>query len=214
MATFNSQLIITGDLNVHLENFLDPAASQLQLLLDSFGLVQHVTQPTHTHGGILDVIITRSGCIINELTVGQPSISDHGPVACTLSFALPGSPVFTSRLVRGWKKLDRDKFRWAILSSPVCRDDDFYAGMDADALFQVYEEALRDLLDLMLPQHLVRSRPNLTSPWFDEKCRVVKRDVRRLERRYRSSKDVFSLDHRPTKKPQDEGERILGAESP
>ena len=48
VATFNSQLIITGDLNVHLENSSDPAASQLQLLLDSFKLVQHVTQPTHT----------------------------------------------------------------------------------------------------------------------------------------------------------------------
>ena len=115
VATFNSQLIITGDLNVHLENSSDPAASQLQLLLDSFELVQHVTQPTHTHGGILDVIITRSDCTINELTVGPPSISDHGPVSCTLPFALPGSPVFTSRLVRGWKKLDRDKFRSAIL---------------------------------------------------------------------------------------------------
>ena len=57
--------------------------------------------------------------------------------------------------------------------------------MDADALFQVYEETLRDLLDLMLPRHIVRSRPNLTSPWFDDECRSVKRDVRRLERRYR-----------------------------
>ena len=55
--------------------------------------------------------------------------------------------------------------------------------MDADALIQVYDETLRDLLDLMLPRHLVRSRSNLTSPWFDEECRSVKRDVRRLERR-------------------------------
>ena len=62
--------------------------------------------------------------------------------------------------------------------------------MDADALFQVYEETLRDLLDLTLPQHLVRSRSNLTSPWFDEEFRSVKRDVQRLELRYRSWKDM------------------------
>ena len=141
-------------------------------------------------GGILDVIITRSDCAINELTVGPPSISDHGPVSCNLPSALPGSPVFTSRLVRGWKKLDRDKFISAISSSPLCRDEDFYAGMDAVALFQVYEETLRDLLDLMVPRHLVRSRSNLTSPWFDEECRSVKHDVRRLERRYHTSKEV------------------------
>ena len=101
MATFNSQLIITGDQNVHLENSTDPAASQLQLLLDTFGLVQHVNQPLHTHEGILDVIITRSDCAANELTVGLPSISDHGPVSCILPCALAGSPVLTSRLVRG-----------------------------------------------------------------------------------------------------------------
>ena len=46
------------------------------------------------------------------------------------------------------------------------------------------QKKLRDLLDLMLPRHLVRSRSNLTSPWFDEECCSVKRDVRRLERHY------------------------------
>ena len=77
-----------------------------------------------------------------------------------------------------------------LLSSPLCRNDDFYASMDAYALFQVNEETLHDLLDLMLPRHIVRSRSNLTSPWFDEECRSVKRDVRRLERHYHSSRDV------------------------
>ena len=99
-----------GDLSVHLENSTDPAAMQLQLLLDSFGLVQHVNQPMHTHRGILDVIITSSDCAVSELMVGPPSISDHGPVSCILLFALPGSPVFTSRFVHSWKKLDCWRF--------------------------------------------------------------------------------------------------------
>ena len=55
-----------------------------------------------------------------------------------------------------------------------------------EELLHIYYE-LRDLLDLMLPRHLVRSRSNFTSPWFDVECRSVKR---RLERRYRSSKNV------------------------
>ena len=54
----------------------------------------------------------------------------------------------------------------------------------------IYEETPRDLLDLMLPRHLVRSRSNLTSPWFDEECRSVKHDVRRLERRHHFSRDL------------------------
>ena len=190
VATYNSQLIITGDLNVHLENPTDPAAMQLRFLLDSFGLVQHVDQPTHTHGGILDVIITRSDCPINSLMVDPPSISDHGPVSCTLPFALPGPPVFTTRLVRGWRKLDRDQFRAALSTSLLCQDDDFYTGMDAASLFQLYEDTLRDLLDSLVPRHSVKSRSNLASPWFDEKCRSVKRNVRRLERCYRQSREA------------------------
>ena len=47
--TWHLSQVITGDLHVYLENSTDPAALQLQLLLDSFGLVQHVNQPTHTH---------------------------------------------------------------------------------------------------------------------------------------------------------------------
>ena len=108
------------------------------------------------------------------LTIKPPSISDHEPVSCILPFALPGSPVFTAKLVCSWKKLDPDKFRSAIHSiqlhdsieghsqkivsitlhsNPRCHNNDFYAGMDADALFQVYEETLHDLLDLMGLKH-------------------------------------------------------------
>ena len=50
-------LIIVGDFNIHVDcndegNFLD--------LLQSFGLTQHVTGPTHEDGHTLDLIITRS----------------------------------------------------------------------------------------------------------------------------------------------------------
>ena len=38
--------------------------------------------------------------------------------------------------------------------------------------------------------HSVKSRSNLASPWFDEECRSVKRNVRRLERCYRQSREA------------------------
>ena len=66
----------------------------------------------------------------------------------------------------------------------------FYDGMDAASLFQLYEDTLRDQLDLLVPRHSVKSRSNLASPWFDEACRSMKRDVRRLERRYRRSREA------------------------
>ena len=84
LATFNSQLIIMGDLNVHLEDAMDGDCIKTKQLLESFALVQHVDAPTHSAGGILDVVITRSDCDINYLTVDPPTISDHGLITCTV----------------------------------------------------------------------------------------------------------------------------------
>ena len=61
--------------------------------------------------------------------------------------------------------------------------------MDAASLFQLYEDTLRDLLDSLVPRHSVKSRSNLASHWIDEECRSVKRNVRRLERCYRQSRE-------------------------
>ena len=96
--------------------------------------------------------------------VDPPSISDHGPVSCILPFALPGPPVFTTRLVRGWRKLDRDQFRAALSSSFLCQEDDFYTGIDAASLFRLYEDTLRDLLDSSCP--VTVSNRDLTLPLF------------------------------------------------
>ena len=43
----------------------------------------------------------------NNLFVDPPTISDHGFITCTVPYACPTSPVFTSRRVRGWKKLEK-----------------------------------------------------------------------------------------------------------
>ena len=100
-----------GDLIVHLEDPADGDCVKMKLLLESFSLIQHVDSPTHSAGGILDVVITRSDCNIDNLVVDPPSISDHGLITCTTPYACPASPVFTSRRVRGWKRPDREQAR-------------------------------------------------------------------------------------------------------
>ena len=189
LVTFNSQLIIAGDLNVHFEFPENPGVERVCRLLDSFGLVQHVTEPTHRYGGILDVVITRSDCSVGDLRVDPPSISDHGPVVCTIPFACPASPVFITRQVRGWKRLDREAFRSALLTSPLAQSDDYYNDMDADQLFKLYEDTLHNILDSLVPVHQVVVRHGATTPWFDAECRAIKRHARMLERRYRRTRD-------------------------
>ena len=157
--------------------------------MESFSLVQHVDAPTHSAGGILDVVITRSDCDDNNLIVDPPTISDHGLITCTVRYACPASPVFTSRRVRGWKKLDREEFRAVLSDGPLCQDEEYYAGMSASELFDLYSTTIRDTLDRLAPLHDVTSRHNPSTPWFDAECRSIKRAVGLLERRFRRTKD-------------------------
>ena len=52
-------LLITGDFNIQMDVEADTGAVRLRELLESTGLKQHVTAPTHISGHTLDLIITR-----------------------------------------------------------------------------------------------------------------------------------------------------------
>ena len=58
---------------------------------------------------------------------------------------------------------------------------------DAGDLFALYDSELRRLADHFAPARTVRDRVRPLSPWFDAECRAIRRNCRRLERRYRRS---------------------------
>ena len=79
------QLLITGDFNIHVDVVDNPDSLKLLDLLESVGLRQHVTQPTHVHGHTLDLIITRhSDQIVHDPPQIDRFISDHASFLCKL----------------------------------------------------------------------------------------------------------------------------------
>jgi len=62
--------------NIHVDQTDDVYAVRFRQLLQSFGLVQHVNEPTHSAGHMLDLIITRTDTEVTDLHVGD-MISDH-----------------------------------------------------------------------------------------------------------------------------------------
>ena len=81
-------LVITGDFNIHVD--IPSESIQFSELLLSLSLIQHVNQPTHEKGHILDLIITRSA---DNIILSDPApvhlFSDHFSISCNLSLSKP-----------------------------------------------------------------------------------------------------------------------------
>ena len=60
MATESGSLLSAGDFNLHVNDVRDTTATRFLQLIESFNLKQHVCEPTHRNGQILDLLITRA----------------------------------------------------------------------------------------------------------------------------------------------------------
>ena len=75
LATLSASIFITGVLNIRRDRLDDPPAIQLNELLASIGLSQHVDHPTHDFGCILDVVLTRSDQPASRVSVIDVGLS-------------------------------------------------------------------------------------------------------------------------------------------
>jgi len=114
-------MVVCGDFNIHVDQTQDVHAGRLSRLLQSFDCRQHVTDPTHTGGHTLDLVITRTDTFIRNLCVGD-AVSDHAMI----SFKLDGAPepTVSVQLVqpRAWRRLSLDSFTADLQTSTLCRD--------------------------------------------------------------------------------------------
>ena len=175
LATYRCPLVIVGDFNVHLEKADCTHTKRFNRLLKSFGLHQHVADPTHNQGGILDVFITRNDLPNPDLFVHAPSISDHS----LIEGHLPIQPenVFETFTTRSWRKFDKTKFKQDLSTSNFFSQDSNWANFTIDELFSNYNLILRTLLDKHLPVRKMTRRVEPLTPWFDADCVGAKRNV-------------------------------------
>ena len=55
-----------GDFNVHMDEPSDRETIQLSDLLDTLNITQHVTEPTHVKGHMLDLVLTNSTKVMKK----------------------------------------------------------------------------------------------------------------------------------------------------
>ena len=89
-----SELIVVGDVNIHLDNQTLHHTVEFIQSLESHGLQQHIQVPTHHHGHTLYVLISRdTSTLLTDIEVkdinlcndGGDLIRDHYSIECTFN---------------------------------------------------------------------------------------------------------------------------------
>ena len=185
IAPFVEPVLFVGNVNIHLEAQTNIDTAQFVDVLAAHGLVSRVTSATHDLGGMLDVVVSRADLPSPDVGVLDVGLSDHRLLRWSSSLTRP-APVYTTSTGRPWQRLDTAAFTKALQSSSLCRPD-MWSDLSVDDLAQLYESVLTAMLDDVLPVRTVRCRRRPSDPWYDDDCRQMKRQVRRLEREYRQS---------------------------
>ena len=178
------QLLISGDFNIHVDNAEDTDARKLIDLLESYGLQQHVTSPTHKHDHTLDLIITRQS---DQLLGNTPRISryisDHATVLCSIRCDKP--PLSVRRVsYRKLHSVNVVSLNEDLATSELCQN----SSDDLQELVSSYNNTLMAALDKHAPlmTRTIVQRPRV--PWFIQEIREAKRQRRKAEKRWRKSR--------------------------
>ena len=182
IITSPDKLLILGDFNLHMDKQTSIPATTFASILDMFGLVQHVSFPTHSANHLLDLVITReSESFISDISSGF-QISDHYSIMCKLKCQKP-KDLQRKITYRKLAKLDIDAFCSDINNLDFGGDND-----SVDDLVEKYNKNLADVLDKHAPQKTRLVTIRSKRPWFDQRLQIERRNTRKLERKWRKSK--------------------------
>nr|XP_054755564.1 uncharacterized protein LOC129261530 [Lytechinus pictus] len=167
---------------------MDADARSLKDLLESCGLKQVISEPTHTRGHTLDLLIVReSEGITDNIRVLPAMPSDHAAITFTAALARP--PVSRQQVHhRKLRCIDYEQFSRDIEGkfSNIGDLDDLDLAQKVDT----YNSTLKAALDKHAPisSRSIQLRPH--SPWYDESMKARRRKLRSAERKWRKSRSV------------------------
>ncbi|KAI0214517.1 putative RNA-directed DNA polymerase from transposon BS [Lamellibrachia satsuma] len=177
-------ILIVGDFNLHCELNSAPGVKLLNDILAENNLKQHVTEPTHMKGHMLDLVITRSSSSIVSSTTAYPSsISDHYSVVFRLSSASPVSARAVKQL-RDFRGLDLVRLE-TDLSSRLASID---TTLDVNTMVGQYEHAVLSTIDLHAPVTVRMKVCRRKEPWYNDDIHQARALRRANEKRWRTTK--------------------------
>ncbi len=174
-CTSSADVVILGDMNIHVDTPSCRSAADFLQLLDCFNLNQLVDVPTHCRGHTLDLVITNSALLTN-LHVYDLGVSDHKADSMELPSSSSLSNPKRNIRFRNLKNINHEKLAadFQHLSSHFS---------SADEAVDYYNSHLSNLLDHHAPVKTRVVTFSRSAPWFTDGLRKMKAAGRVLERR-------------------------------
>ncbi|KAG8008872.1 Rab3 GTPase-activating protein catalytic subunit [Nibea albiflora] len=193
-CTTSANLIILGDLNLHVDSPSCHSATEFLQLLDCFNLTQLVDVPTHTKGHTLDLVITDS-VPLSKPQAYDLGVSDHKIIYMEV---LSPSPLTRPQHQIRFRNLKNINPASMFLDLQHLLPVNFSTASDA---VDFYNKTLSNILDHHAPTKTRLVSFSRTAPWYNSQLHKMKTAGRVLERRFKATGlTIHSLAYREHQK--------------
>lgn len=178
--------LIVGDFNFHLDNETDSTVTKFNDILESHNLKQHVDEPTHEKGHILDLVITStSDHFVSSVDIEHDSYSDHSIILLSLCHKKPQrlTKTITTRKLR---HVNTETLCTAIEDSNI-KSKVENAKTVCEKL-DIFNSTLIGIIDTLAPARTKTITIRPKTHWFCEDIKNAKREKRKAERKWRRTK--------------------------
>src|SRR6218665_375797 len=184
LASMSVPITITGDMNVNLEQALDPEAVKYSTILSTYNFRQHVKTSTHQSGSLLDHVITPESAFPPDVLITDVGLSDHTLLSWSINMT-PPSPTYVTITRCKWQHFDAGAFLAELSKSELCAESEPATDISADVdhLAAMFNSEIIGLLGKHVPVAEFTVRERAHQPWFNSECREARRKARRLARR-------------------------------
>ena len=183
-ASIASDFFILGDFNLHIDNPSDTYGSAFTTLLETFDLSQHISEPTHSSGHVLDLLITKSSSIVSDCVLTDPGLSDHLAFLCKLPVSISARPSRTVKTIRKFSSINIKDFSNDILASSLYSNP----SSTLSKFTEQFHDILTSILDKHAPKKTIECRSTPNKPYYTPEIAEQKSERSRLETIYRNDK--------------------------
>ncbi len=174
------RVLIVGDFNIHVDNEKDALGSAFIDILNSIGVRQHVSGPTHSRKHTLDLILSH-GIDVNgvEILQQRDDISDHYLVLCKLHIVKVVNSTPSYKYGRTITSTTKDCFVSNLpdLSQFLSISN---SSEQLDDVTETMNSLFSSTLDTVAPLRLRKIKENSPTPWYNEHTHTLKRAARKM----------------------------------